>query len=319
MGKVWHRRKYDYSIRCMRTQLTRSRLGKFKCNICGTANDSHAGLEDREEPNCRSCNSNMRLRSVILAISRAIFGTELSLPEFPQLKSLRGLGISDSEIYSRYLENRFTYLNTFYHQPPRFDLSAPDESEFGKYDFVICSEVLEHVSSPVDRAFASLSQLLKPSGVLIVTAPFCMETATLEHFPSLVASSLARIGQKIVLVGRSDDGTYQVFENLVFHGGPGSTLECRLFSEMDLRHQLSECGLHDVHFVVDSCEKFGVHFITPCSVPIIASRQPFSVTVSTVRELVEQVSLFRRPLNKSRWLKLGRVLGVGPRFPQLKP
>jgi 2-polyprenyl-3-methyl-5-hydroxy-6-metoxy-1,4-benzoquinol methylase len=99
---------------------------------------------------------------------------DLQLCEFPRLKSVRGLGISDSEIYADRLTECFGYTNTFYHQEPAFDLSRPDETEFGKYDFVICSDVLEHVSLPVERSFESLVRLLKPFGVLIFTVPYTL-------------------------------------------------------------------------------------------------------------------------------------------------
>lgn len=45
------------------------------------------------------------------------------------------------------------------------------------FDAVMCIEVLEHVPAPVD-ALRELARLLKPGGVLIVTAPFC----SLTHF-----------------------------------------------------------------------------------------------------------------------------------------
>lgn len=44
------------------------------------------------------------------------------------------------------------------------------------YDYVLCSEVLEHVPDPV-KAVAELSRILKPGGKLILTAPF----ASLVH------------------------------------------------------------------------------------------------------------------------------------------
>lgn len=45
------------------------------------------------------------------------------------------------------------------------------------FDVVLCSEVLEHVPDPVD-ALREIVRVLKPSGKLIITAPFC----SLTHF-----------------------------------------------------------------------------------------------------------------------------------------
>lgn len=50
----------------------------------------------------------------------------------------------------------------------------PEEDGF---DAVLCTEVLEHVTDPV-RAVEKLVRLLRPGGVLILTAPFC----SLTHF-----------------------------------------------------------------------------------------------------------------------------------------
>jgi ubiquinone/menaquinone biosynthesis C-methylase UbiE len=47
----------------------------------------------------------------------------------------------------------------------------------GAFDAVLCIEVLEHVPDPV-RALEELCRLLKPGGILLVTAPFC----SLTHF-----------------------------------------------------------------------------------------------------------------------------------------
>lgn len=45
------------------------------------------------------------------------------------------------------------------------------------FDAILCSEVLEHVPDPV-AAVAEFSRLLKPGGVMLLTAPFC----SLTHF-----------------------------------------------------------------------------------------------------------------------------------------
>ena len=292
-------------------------LGRFTCNICGAGNQSSSDIIDRERATCRSCRSSIRFRSVILSLSRAFFGVDFALPDFPTLKSVRGLGLSDPEIYCKRLEKLFCYRNTFYHKEPRFDLVQPDESEFGQYDFVICSEVLEHVPPPVDRAFDTLARLLKPNGALILTAPYTFADATVEHFADLHESGLAVINDKTVLVSRSTDGRYEVFDQLAFHGGHGSTLEMRLFSETDLRAKLLAAGFTNLRFDSTGSPAFGVVYSGLYSLPIIAAKAPFSLGSTGIAELAQQLAATRKVLDmvrESRWIRLGRLFGVGPKI-----
>jgi ubiquinone/menaquinone biosynthesis C-methylase UbiE len=63
-------------------------------------------------------------------------------------------------------------------------IPVPDAS----FDAVLCSEVLEHVPDPVS-AIKEFSRILKPEGILLLTAPFC----SLTHFaPYHFASGLNR-------------------------------------------------------------------------------------------------------------------------------
>ena len=291
--------------------------GHFLCNICGTGNKAALDPNNREEATCLGCRSSMRFRAIVLALSRALFGMDLSLRQFPVLKSIRGLGISDSDVYSGRLETHFNYTNTFHDREPSFDLTQPRQEEFGKYDFVICSDVLEHIPYPVESGFQTLVRLLKPHGVLILTAPYTLESATVEHFPGVRRTALVEIDGRMVLVSRSADGRYEIFDDLVFHGGHGATLERRVFSESDLRAGLAAAGLASVRFEVTGSRQFGVDFSYPWSLPIIASQAPFSLSESGIREVVEQLVKQRdllRAVKESRWLRMSRLLGLGPRL-----
>jgi SAM-dependent methyltransferase len=52
-------------------------------------------------------------------------------------------------------------------------IPVSDES----FDVILCSEVLEHIPNPV-AAINEFSRILKPDGILLITAPFC----SLTHF-----------------------------------------------------------------------------------------------------------------------------------------
>lgn len=53
---------------------------------------------------------------------------------------------------------------------PEFDLCEPPD-QLSQFDIVICDQVLEHVIDPI-RAVATLRQLMRPSGHLLVGTPF---------------------------------------------------------------------------------------------------------------------------------------------------
>ena len=238
----------------------------------------------------------------------------LTLPEFPRVKSLRGLGTSDGGQYADALAARLDYRNTFYDREPRFDIANPDPAELGRYDVVISSEVLEHVAPPVSAAFDAAFRLLKATGVLLLTVPYSFETATAEHFPELHEFGLARVGDRMVLVNRTRDGRTQVFEDLVFHVSFGSpALEMREFSESDLRRLLSAAGFTEVRFYHEEYAPYGILHAETCSLPIAARKAPFHLGPDAARDLVEQWRDAQKELlrlGKSFWFRVGRKLGL---------
>ena len=247
---------------------------QFVCNVCG-AECSATGRPPREGAGCERCGSSLRLRALIALLSEEIFGTLLALPEFPPLKGIRGIGMSDTPEVAARLAEKFDYANTFYHQPPRFDVTRPDAQDSGRYDFILSSEVMEHVPPPVERSFAALHSMLKPDGLLLMTTPYTVGGETAEHFPELHEYSLAAPGGKTILVNRRRDGEIEVFENLVFHGGHGSTLELRTFSEGGLRAALCAAGFGEVRFAPENHPEFGIDHAEALSLPVAARTGKF--------------------------------------------
>lgn len=239
-------------------------------------------------PSCSGCGSTIRTRALMQVLSEELFGTTIPVRDFPRLKGIRGLGTSDSADYAGLLAERFDYQNTWYHRDPRFDVMNVPDSEWGRYDFVLSSEVLEHVSPPVGQAFRNLCRLLKPHGVLVMTVPFLQADETREHFPDLHDFTIATLKDRLVLVNRTQDGRLQVHEDLVFHGGPGSTLELRLFSERHLRQSLLDGGFAELQFYPGPAPKWGISHPGDWSLPLAARKQPFSLTRSSTAEFAGQ-------------------------------
>jgi SAM-dependent methyltransferase len=246
----------------------------------------------REGSGCEVCHSSMRVRGLIALLSEELFGMPMTLTEFPILKGIRGIGMSDSDELAEKLAQKLDYTNTFYHQAPQFDVTTPDPNDFGRYDFILTSEVMEHVPPPVEDAFANMFRLLKPDGLLIMTTPYTLGGKTREHFPELHDFTLASLGAKTVLVNRRRDGSIEIFEDLVFHGGPGSTVEMRVFTEESLRENLIGVGFSSVRVASENVPEFGVLHAESWSLPIVARKGNFHPpTVELAREYCDAYRL----------------------------
>jgi SAM-dependent methyltransferase len=199
----------------------------------------------------------------------ALFGQSLILRDFPERKDIKGIGLSDWPGYANVLTQKFRYSNTFFHADPYLDIKNPS-GMFTECDFLISTEVFEHVHPPVQAAFDGARKVLKRGGVLILTVPFTNTQNTIEHFDEFEDFKLVRIGSENVVVGRKADGTFAVRTDLVFHGGPGQTLEMRVFCRKDIERLLFRAGFTSVQVMQDSCLDWGIVHPHQWSLPITA-------------------------------------------------
>jgi GT2 family glycosyltransferase len=263
-----------------RTPITRSNGARSKrgetdstyfiCNVCGKASRMRKAKLQREVPSCPECDSTVRFRSIVHVLSVELFNESIALPDFPVRRSVRGLGMSDWGVYAMGLADKFNYTNTFLDEEPSLDIMVPDERYVGCHDFVICSEVLEHVPPPISAAFENLRRLLKPGGLLVLSVPYTDEGTTREHFPELHDFELVSKNEGHLLKNRTKDGIEEQFENLTFHGGKGSTLEMRLFSQPSLLEELTVAGFKDIKIHGESVPEYGIEWAEPWSLPLSA-------------------------------------------------
>lgn len=243
----------------------------FTCCICGIRCQCPVSALSREEPSCPCCGSTVRMRAIIALLSRGLFGKVLPIREFPQAQRFRGVGLSDWDGYAAPLSKRLDYTNTFYHQAPRLDITNVGDELAGTCDFVISTDVFEHVERPVSRAFEGARRLLKPGGLFVFSVPFTLEgEETREHFEPLAEWSLHEIGGGWELLDRRPDGREVRYRDLVFHGGPGTTLEMRVFSRASMLAELEAAGFRDITIEDGDIPEAGVHWPQPWSVPVTA-------------------------------------------------
>ncbi|MGZ5047331.1 MAG: methyltransferase domain-containing protein [Usitatibacter sp.] len=248
-------------------------VDSFRCNVCGHRNDAvpRHEVRNREFQSCRSCRSSLRMRAIMSALSLALFGRRIAVPDFPTDKSIRGLGISDWEGYANALAAKFSYTNTFFDREPRLDITRIDDRERNRYRFVICTDVFEHIPLfALDEAFRNLRALLAPGGVCIFTVPYFHIPSTVEHFPELSDFRIVEADGRRVLLNTTRDGREQVFTDLVFHGGEGATLEMRVFNKEDVLTRLRDAGFSSVVIDAEDHAPYGILWPIDWALPIIA-------------------------------------------------
>ena len=130
---------------------------------------------------------------------------------------------------------------------------------------------MEHVPPPVEVAFRNFADLVKPGGLAIVSAPYSLGSNTVEHFPSLNEYKIINVFGAPRLINKRRDGSLELFDKLVFHGGPGNALEMRVFSKNHLEKLLSSVGFEDIRFI-DYVPESGIIYENECSHVIVARK-----------------------------------------------
>jgi len=258
----------------------------FVCNICGQTNTIES--LDHEASSCGGCGSNVRLRALIYLLSKELFGDGLALPGLPRLRGVKGLGLSDQLNYADRLARAFDYTNTFYDREPRLDITEAHPDRYGTYDFILSSDVFEHIAPPVERAFDEAYKLLKPHGVLCLSVPFSLDEETVERFPDMHEYAVVDLAGSPVLINRSKDGTLEITEDLIFHGGVGATLEMRLFSQKDLTRRLCQSGFQELIFQTEPVPCFGIAFQGAWSLPLVARKARFVYDSSAMGQFAQE-------------------------------
>jgi SAM-dependent methyltransferase len=322
--------------------LKQSFVTSFICNVCGVENNA---AEFASEPASCACGSNVRVRALIHLLSLEIFGQSFPLVEFPKLKAIRALGMTDKQGYARILAEKFDYTNTYYDREPRFDFTESHPGLDGSYDFILSADVLEHVAPPVGRVMEEICRLLKPHGFLVATVPCPPGGEMREHFPELHEYRVAPLGDSSVLINRRRDGVLEIREDLTFHGPSGDTLEMRRFGIAELKAAALAAGFREVRFWDDNVPELGILFDADVSQPFVARKDAFVAGLAVRTQLTEEwrarqremeeqrkradalaakyegereragrLALQMRLASRSRWLRLGRKLGLGPEF-----
>ena len=230
-------------------------ITEYVCNLCGTENKIEAGTNEKVPgPICSKCRSATRFRKMAYLMSKHIFGGKGRLDQDND-SGLRGIGLSDAHPFENCMKRFKGYTNTYYHKEPMINIMLPP-SEPGIYDYLITSDVYEHTPPPVKAPFQNAYAYLRKGGKIILSVP--AQPTGVEHYPNLSDFTILETTKGHTLVNATAQGGLEVFENLRFHGGPGSTLEMRIFSPNQVETLLKEVGFSDIQFITELPEEFGV-------------------------------------------------------------
>lgn len=234
----------------------------YVCNITGERFNISDDEKHREGGNVRpGSTSFVRHRAIYYALTKELYGNARCLSEVKKNKAIRGIGMSQP---CSILEEKYSYINTKYHEEPLLDIHNDNHVfRYSGQDFVISSDVFEHISPypTLQHGFDNMFSLLKPGGFIVFSVPYNLAPIEhLEHYPDLYDYTIKEEEGEHVLYNRTLSGKHEEFRDLVFHGGPGSTLEMRVFSRESVIDHLGKAGFVDIKFHDDWAEmnKYGI-------------------------------------------------------------
>lgn len=242
----------------------------FLCNLCGTQNTDVDPAKNIRVPGplCSNCNSATRFRKVADTLSRAVFGG-IGRIDLDDDGGLRGIGLSDAMPVSRAMDRFPGYTNTYFHKEPRLDIMQYDP-EFSDLDYIVSSDVFEHTPPPHDLPIQNAYKMLSPGGTLILSVP--TSATYIEHFPKLHNFEIIKMGDEYALANATRDAQLEIFRELRFHGGPGSTLEMRLYSIEEIEQQLKAAGFKEWDQVTQERPEYGIMDIVGLSTVWVARK-----------------------------------------------
>lgn len=253
----------------------------FLCNITGNRFDLNDSEKDREL-GCRF-GFNCRFRAICYVFCKLFYGECKIMTNLKQNKNIKGIGMSDSG-WATIMKEKFNYINTYYHTSPYLDIYNKEQvKKYTDLDFIISSDVFEHINvfPSVQIAFDNLFSMLKCGGCLIFSVPWIYGEHQ-EHFPNLYQYKIEKNNNgEYVLYNTTIDNKKETFYDLCFHGGPGNTLEMRLFSKKSIISFLKKSGFIDIIFydITEDMNKYGIFWsqngMNDTSLIISAKKPPF--------------------------------------------
>lgn len=166
--------------------------------------------------------------------------------------SRNGIGISDDVNLSSKLGLFTFYSNTFFDTFPHLDLLNVPTEIHNSFEFVSCSDVLEHISQDPTIAAKALFDLTRDDGFVVVSVPVATTFNHLdEYYPGLTKWDTLEDGS---IRWVNVNGEEHLDSNPDWHGGRGLTLAFREFGRDSLIALMMSVGFKDCFFVNEHSE-----------------------------------------------------------------
>ena len=234
----------------------------WTCVLCSSRNKGAAKF-DRESSLCRGCSSTWRARAVTLTIIAGLGYEPSRLNLLNSDWSRIGLGISDDVDVASRLSTKFSYTNTFFDSFPHLDIRDIPLIAKNSFEFVSCSDVLEHVDVNFDKAIRGLSKLLRPGGFVVLSVPINMDAERIEFYPNLRTFKV----KNGVVEWQNHKGKSFVDLDPEFHGGRGQNLAFREFADESFKEVVLKNGFRSISQGIAS-PKLGVPWSSTAGVYI---------------------------------------------------
>lgn len=214
------------------------------CIRCGRGNPVPVGDSAEAWP-CGGCGATWRDRVVIAVTLVGLSYGAVALPSVTPDWSRRGLGIADSQAVASALSGLFDYVNGHLHKFPEVNLCDVPVDLHGDFEFVTCSDVLEHVAGCVDDAISGLASLIRPGGFAVVTVPAVGTRPPGEYYEGLADFQVlpaAGRGGSPSLLWTDSGGQAHRDDSPELHGGDGLVVAFRLFTKKGLIELMNRHG-----------------------------------------------------------------------------
>ena len=215
------------------------------CFACGKkCRSSNFYPVNREASVCPSCGVTFRARSQLFAIARGLNIPGSNYIQINEDWSRVGLGIGDDTSVSKILAQKFSYTNTHIDKFPKLDLLDKNTNQYGVFEFISCSDVLEHISGSVQSAITEMYNLLKHGGFVALSVPIASFDQHEDLYPNLV--EWKSVGSSVHW--KDIGGTSHIENNPEWHGGDGLTLAFRRWSSEYLKKCFQDAGFQTIEF-----------------------------------------------------------------------